>query len=83
MLQEIISSSPKPHPLQGMLRRHRPRLTHFKVARVLGVSRAYLTQILNGYCSPSDALAEKLDELESELREESERGEKSNVKSIR
>jgi len=69
MLQEIIASSPKPHPLRGMLRKHRPRLTHVKVARVLGVSRAYLTQVLNGYCSPSDELAEKLDQLEKELCE--------------
>jgi len=71
MLQEIIECSPQPHPLRGMLRRHHPRLTHVKVARVLGVSRAYLTQILNGYCRPSEALTEKLDELESELREKS------------
>ncbi len=69
MLQEIIACSPQPHPLRGMLRRHHPRLTHVKVARVLGVSRAYLTQILNGYCSPSNALKEKLDELTDELKE--------------
>ncbi len=69
MLQEIITCSPQPHPLRGMLRRHHPRLTRVKVARVLGVSRAYLTQILNGYCSPSDALKEKLDELTDELKE--------------
>ena len=78
MLQEIIKCSPQPHPLRGMLRRHHPRLTHVKVARVLGVSRAYLTQILNGYCSPSEALTEKLDELESELREKNGR-ENANV----
>jgi transcriptional regulator with XRE-family HTH domain len=78
MLQEIIACSPQPHPLRGMLRRHHPRLTHVKVARVLGVSRAYLTQILNGYCSPSEALTEKLDELESELREKNGR-ENANV----
>ena len=71
MLQDIITCSPQPHPLRGMLRRHHPRLTHVKVARVLGVSRAYLTQILNGYCSPSDALAKKLDQLEKELLEKS------------
>ncbi len=75
MLQEIIACSPQPHPLRGMLRRHHPRLTHVKVARVLGVSRAYLTQILNGYCSPSDTLAKKLDRLEKEMLEKSERGE--------
>jgi len=69
MLQEIIACSPQPHPLRGMLRRHHPRLTHVKVARVLGVSRAYLTQILNGYCSPSIALNEKLDDLTDELKE--------------
>jgi transcriptional regulator with XRE-family HTH domain len=69
MLQEIIKCSPQPHPLRGMLRRHHPRLTHVKVARVLGVSRAYLTQILNGYCSPSIALNEKLDDLTDELKE--------------
>jgi len=69
MLQEIIKCSPQPHPLRGMLRKHHPRLTHVKVARVLGVSRAYLTQILNGYCSPSNALKEKLDELTDELKE--------------
>ena len=69
MLQDIITCSPQPHPLRGMLRRHHPRLTHVKVARVLGVSRAYLTQILNGYCRPSDALKEKLDELTDELKE--------------
>jgi len=69
MLQEIIACSPQPHPLRGMLRRHHPRLTHVKVARVLGVSRAYLTQILNGYCPPSDALAKKLGQLEKELLE--------------
>jgi len=69
MLQEIIKCSPQPHPLRGMLRRHHPRLTHVKVARVLGVSRAYLTQILNGYCSPSIALQEKLDDLTDELKE--------------
>lgn len=69
MLQEIIKCSPQPHPLRGMLRRHQPRLTHVKVARVLGVSRAYLTQILNGYCSPSIALNEKLDDLTDELKE--------------
>jgi len=69
MLQEIIACSPQPHPLRGMLRRHHPRLTHVKVARVLGVSRAYLTQILNGYCSPSIALKEKLDDLTDELKE--------------
>jgi len=69
MLQEIIACSPQPHPLRGMLRKHHPRLTHVKVARVLGVSRAYLTQILNGYCSPSNALKEKLDELTDELKE--------------
>ncbi len=69
MLQEIIACSPQPHPLRGMLRKHHPRLTHVKVARVLGVSRAYLTQILNGYCSPSIALNEKLDDLTDELKE--------------
>ncbi len=69
MLQDIITCSPQPHPLRGMLRRHHPRLTHVKVARVLGVSRAYLTQILNGYCSPSIALNEKLDDLTDELKE--------------
>ncbi len=71
MLQEIIKCSPQPHPLRGMLRKHHPRLTHVKVARVLGVSRAYLTQILNGYCSPSDTLAKKLGQLEKELLEKS------------
>ena len=71
MLQDIITCSPQPHPLRGMLRRHHPRLTHVKVARVLGVSRAYLTQILNGYCSPSDTLAKKLSQLEEELLEKS------------
>ena len=69
MLQEIIKCSPQPHPLRGMLRRIHPRLTHVKVAQVLGVSRAYLTQILNGYCSPSIALNEKLDDLTDELKE--------------
>jgi len=75
MLQDIITCSPQPHPLRGMLRRHLPRLSHVKVARVLGVSRAYLTQILNGYCRPSDALENKLNQLEKELLEKSEKEE--------
>jgi len=65
MLSEILNQRVAPLPLKTLLKQN--RITHVEVARTLGISRVYLTQILNGYCRPSEALTEKLDELESEL----------------
>ena len=73
MLSEILNQRVALPPLKTLLKKH--RITQVEVARTLGISRVYLTQILNGYCRPSEALTEKLDELESELLEKSERGE--------
>ena len=67
MLSEILTQRVALPPLKTLLKRH--RITQVEVARTLGISRVYLTQILNGYCSPSDALAKKLDQLEKELLE--------------
>ena len=69
MLTEILNHRVALPPLKTLLKKH--RITQVEVARTLGISRVYLTQILNGYCSPSEALTEKLDQLESELREKS------------
>ncbi len=68
MLSEILNQRVAPPPLKTLLKQQ--RITHVEVARILGISRVYLTQILNGYCSPSKALAKKLDQLEKELRAE-------------
>ncbi len=67
MLSKILNQRVAPPPLKTLLKQN--RITQVEVARTLGISRVYLTQILNGYCRPSEALTEKLDELESELRE--------------
>jgi len=73
MLTEILNHRVALPPLKTLLKKH--RITQVEVARTVGISRVYLTQILNGYCSPSDTLAKKLDQLESELLEKSGRGE--------
>jgi len=73
MLSEILNQRVALPPLKTLLKKH--RITQVEVARTVGISRVYLTQILNGYCSPSDALAKKLGQLEKELLEKSERGE--------
>ncbi len=67
MLSEILNQRVALPPLKTLLKKH--RIAQVEVARTLGISRVYLTQILNGYCRPSEALTEQLDELESELRE--------------
>ncbi len=67
MLSEIFNQRVALPPLKTLLKKH--RITQVEVARTLGISRVYLTQILNGYCSSSDALKEKLDELTDELKE--------------
>ena len=74
MLSEILTQRVALPPLKTLLKKH--RITQVEVARTLGISRVYLTQILNGYCSPSKALKEKLDELESELRADGGKNEK-------
>ena len=73
MLSEILNQRVALPPLKTLLKKH--RITQVEVARTLGISRVYLTQILNGYCRPSKALTEKLDELEKELLEKSEKEE--------
>ena len=73
MLSEIFNHRVALPPLKTLLKKH--RITQVEVARTLGISRVYLTQILNGYCRPSEALTEKLDQLEKELLEKSGRGE--------
>ena len=73
MLSEILNQRVALPPLKTLLKKH--RITQVEVARTVGISRVYLTQILNGYCSPSDTLAKKLDQLEKELLEKSEKEE--------
>ena len=67
MLSEIFNQRVAHLPLKTLLKQN--RITQVEVARTLGISRVYLTQILNGYCSPSIALNEKLDDLTDELKE--------------
>ena len=67
MLSEIFNQRVAHPPLKTLLKQN--RITQVEVARTLGISRVYLTQILNGYCSPSIALKEKLDDLTDELKE--------------
>ncbi len=77
MLSEILHQRVALPPLKTLLKEH--RITQVEVARTLGISRVYLTQILNGYCSPSEALTEKLDQLEKELLEKSGKEVNANV----
>ncbi len=53
MLSEILNQRVALPPLKTLLKKH--RITQVEVARTLEISRVYLTQILNGYCRPSDA----------------------------